>query len=49
MKAMNLTPLAVKTKFKPMFTKNLKDPQNLIDQGVLKEIDFDFKEKKVNK
>jgi len=34
-KAMNLTPLKPKGQIKPLFKKILKDPQQLMDQGVL--------------
>ena len=45
---MNLTPLKPHGKFKPLFTKTLKDPQELMKQGVLKDINFDLKGKHKN-
>ena len=45
MKAMNLTPLKPHGKFKPLFTKTLKDPEEFMKQGVLHDLNFDNKKR----
>ena len=43
---MNLSHLKPQGKFMPIFTKKLKDPNQLIKDGVLQDINFDVKNEK---
>ncbi|CAI2386367.1 unnamed protein product [Moneuplotes crassus] len=48
LKAMNLTPLKPQGRFKPLFTKTLRDPEEFMKQGVFEDLNLELKGKHIN-